>query len=115
MNIERMKILAEHLRELGPDADLGFDMSTFYYSESDNDFRCGTVACIAGHACHLFTGIIPKTNIDEVAAGLLGLTEDESDALFFGYGFAEAFEEGITAKEAANAIDQMIAGEQAWL
>src|SRR5262245_31856803 len=76
-----------------PDA-LGFNMSTWYsvneYAEGDDDGYgpCGTVACLAGHACYA-AGLLVPGQIDfrgiafaYEGAKYLGLTDEQANHLF---------------------------------
>jgi outer membrane receptor for monomeric catechols len=72
---------------------VGFNMGS-YLNNGNQDFsghECGTVACIAGHAC-LEAGYTPaqlkKTTSDKIrvdATNFLGLTYDEARQLFCPY------------------------------
>ena len=100
MNIERMKLVLESIK----DEERGFDMDVWFrseggYNEPDSEDlsledlnECGTVACIAGHACLIAKdrGDLSKEEaaygyIPRLAAQWLDLSRLEADDLFMGY------------------------------
>jgi hypothetical protein len=108
MNKERLLILADHIENRpilytdNPDDELeelrekdsdiilknannvAFNMYSYVIEGS-----CGTAACIAGHACFLWKNEIEQSPSGQVywhssAAAILGLTEEESNHIFYG-------------------------------
>jgi hypothetical protein len=105
MNKERLLILADHIEKrpmaYADDADdaenteypdvnpenadnVAFNMYSYIIEGS-----CGTAACIAGHACLLWKDEIQHGPKGEIAwhgdaALILGLTEEESNHIFYG-------------------------------
>ena len=88
MNKERCLILADHIEKCqhnmcepnDPEAQTHFQMSKY-------TFRCGSPACIAGHACALFAKNrrhYDWTMLDK-ARELLDLSTDDAYALFHPY------------------------------
>lgn len=117
MNRENITALANHLRNL-PE-DLGYDQSAFIATP-----KCGTVACIAGHAVYLLdrerwedaisliedNGLSPHDASDvtlfcRAATSLLGLTTTQSMRLFAGQW------EDATTKQAVEILDWLILQE----
>ena len=58
-----------------------------FFSQSPNEMKCGTTACIAGWALAMKYNFDPKLDlngaIEDVAAEYLGLTQHEAYRLFF--------------------------------
>lgn len=103
---------------------LGFHMGYIRISNGEDVFKnhCGTVCCIAGALCELNKiPVGPQDYETDVAAELLGLTEEQVDALFFaraelcGDLHPSSELENITPAEAARTIRHFIAtGEVVW-
>lgn len=106
MNRERLKILRDHLAGL-PDEKVDMD-----YIRVERD--CGTVCCIAGWANELWNGGCIDT---WKASGALGLSEYQSQALFYAKLDDDDGEWGVrniaklsdlTRTDAIAAIDSML-------
>lgn len=106
MNLERMKILRDHIAALPEEQ---FDMSDWKREE-----ECGTVACIAGWACILFSTPEETENSGtaETAETVLDIDCDTSDSLFVG-GFSTNHLWDITRDEAVEEMDRLILEEEA--
>jgi len=103
------------------------------FDQSNWRFPCGTPACIAGHAAHLHgwrytvneNGIMSESMIDGsgpntrkhvhfVAQDILGLTDEEADAMFDGQPFGDDVE--ATRMDALRMLDHAIShGEVKWI
>jgi hypothetical protein len=110
MNVERLLKLADHIEALPPEK---FEMGDYFCrlvfdvddpskvvgradeEQVTREFlneECGTAACIAGHAVHLFGGdedwecVTANSGwaTHDVASGLLGLSHTQASYLFFG-------------------------------
>ena len=111
MNRERLTILRDHLASL-PDERV---MMAYFFAQGGLQYpsseavtseilhNCGTAACIAGWAAHLFRSEIPGVFADDVAESALELTQDQSLALFFPYDLA-----GLDRVAAIAAIQSML-------
>ena|SRR5215467_1577130 len=117
MNVERLTKLRDHLIALQEieSPEIGFNMLP-WRMENAIDWRhneCGTVGCIALHALMLFTPEILKhfdaIKIEDLATDLLELTPEESIDLFVDWRFPLP-----SPREAASAIDRLIAGKRSW-
>lgn len=91
MNIERMKQLLEHLKQLPEER---FDYSFWGHFPDNPNSRitgdqlanhCGTCGCVAGWTCALFSPEIRLVDFDtaDEARVLLGLNSDEARFLFY--------------------------------
>lgn len=120
MNIDRLKHLAEYFRNLPDDGDVGFNMAEWWLAKSEDEYpssvdlvdyrgyECNTVACLAGHAVHLFSGDAGRrVSIDIAARRLLDLTSEQANCLFTPYNIELC---KITPNDAANAIDRLLQG-----
>src|SRR4051812_36357494 len=84
----RLEYLRDFLRALPPER---FDVSGWFTGAGSFVDRqpavvtrdCGTAACVAGWTWALFLPRKRLRNIEERAAGLLGLSEPEAIALFY--------------------------------
>ncbi len=124
MNIERMKKLADHLRNLDSSSQMGFDMDG-WYDEDALDWRgeeCKSVACIAGHAVGLFGSInIRMTNlaIRDMAQKHLDFTNRQADELFTPFlppvSSWQYTRRRVSPEDAANALERMIKGKKPWI
>ncbi|MCI0598735.1 MAG: hypothetical protein L0Y60_04310 [Beijerinckiaceae bacterium] len=118
MNIERMKELADHLRGLDSSSQPGFYMGD-WYEENALDWRgneCKSVACIAGHAVYLFSGIGPHMAshvIRDRAQEYLELTHNQAYELFTAHG--QNFKRSLSPEDAADALERMMKAEKPWL
>jgi hypothetical protein len=110
MNVERLLKLADHIEALPPEK---FEMGDYFCrlvfdvddpskvvghahekhpTRSFLDEGCGTAACIAGHAVHLFADdedwervvVSSSLKAHDVASGLLGLSHTQASYLFYG-------------------------------
>lgn len=126
MNIERMRMLAVHLRKTG---DMKWDYdgvaTASGYQQSAYTHACGTPACIAGHAVALkhfpnSKNIAKKKiphfgwkrgwkSISREAAEWLDLNSEETSHLFK---MAPDWSESPTAEEAANELERMANEEE---
>lgn len=120
MNVERLKQVAEYLRHLPDDGNVGFNM-VVWWEETDSewdgyeplDYRgdpCDTAACYAGHTVYLFSGDAARTTeIEEAARELLDLTPDQAYYLFTPC-IPEQELRRLTPCDAANATDRLLQG-----
>ena len=121
MNRERLRELAdhieaqEHLHFTDDEITNGFtaELPEFFNMKTVcSDTKCGTVGCIAAHACLLF-GDQGKGTSMRKAGRLLGLGVDEGDyriALFTPGSEGEGMED-ITPQQAARACRRLADGE----
>jgi hypothetical protein len=110
MNIENTKRLADHLRTLGQSSHVKFSMASYYIK----DRECGTVACLAGHAC-LLAGkgerwltkeSTSNVEIHKAASDWLGLDHRVASNLF--YPDLSSPKWRWSPKQAAAHLDKMI-------
>lgn len=75
--------------------------------------ECGTAACIAGWAVVLLAPDCPRIDIDDVAAGVLGLSHSDANELFTPRGYSAP---GLyTRPHAVRVLDHLLAtGEVDW-
>jgi hypothetical protein len=116
MNIERLKIEAERLRNWS-NPNRHFDMRGFVTVMRETPgLPCRTSCCIAGdiyleHSGKLIARKAPSTfEVSEFARQYLDLTERQADWLFCGE-FTDNVLAAITREMAADAIDLLIACE----
>lgn len=89
MNLDRIRILRDHIMHLNPKK---FDMSCYVSDDKDSDLppielhRCGTAGCLAGWTVALFGSNFEQTShrTHENARLLLDLSIEEANTLFFG-------------------------------
>lgn len=116
MNVERMLLLADRIEKDAKHFNMGEWFSKHTYVApikavvtKEGKFRCGTAACIAGHAALMFSGDVTKIDLCDVqmiATEKLDLTNEEACELFFFVaGHAEL--DKVTVKEAAAKIREM--------
>ena len=118
MNIERMKILRDKLRESNKleirGEVVGFDMGSFKVLDDNVVPRhCDTAGCIAGWAVVLFDPIAwkdPDSSIEILGQRILDLGDEERQELFFIAGTKLGLVRwGMSTNEkAAQALDNMI-------
>lgn len=118
MNHERMLKVADAI-EANPDH---FSMADFYYGEPGTPYTrkdpddalslddaltyCGTKACIAGWALHLWPAENDKAVcLSSGAAGILGLDYDDADEIFYNFDLE-------TADEAAAYLRELVREDQ---
>lgn len=127
MNKERMLQLADHLERVHEDNF--FMPKIFSGADVENDSlvswpnlsepHCGTTACVAGHAVHLFATNEQKSTVAgdigfsiAVAEEVLGLSESTAHLLFHGVWETKksvvADWHDMTAKEAATEIRHIV-------
>lgn len=120
LNITTLRDYLSWLNEPSTQPDIGFNMNT-YCGPSDiktkdmTGHECGTVACIAGHACFLYTeaakpkkGFWSVSEYYHVAKDLLGLTDGDARFLFSG-GFSDDLDQAkISVTSAITELNYMI-------
>jgi hypothetical protein len=119
MNIGRLTKLRDHLLALHENKkpEFGFNMGEWF--ENDRfiydwaGHACKSVGCIAGHAVALFQEepISAADDLESEAAQLLEISEDDASDLFIPTTINLV---AVTPKEAAAAIDRLIAGKDPW-
>ena len=83
MNVERIRALAEHIESLPTVGMTWDDAQRQAYCQRTYAHLCGTPACIAGWAVHLF-GDAEGNGEPGEAGALLGLEPDAAAMLFHG-------------------------------
>jgi hypothetical protein len=108
MNVEPLEAIARWLEAGTPHKDgvVGFNMSMGIVRGA-----CGTTCCIAGAACEFFSTVRPSSSffyaswslyVAPEAKKILGLSDFEAHALFFGPNPAEF--EGVSDRREAQSV-----------
>jgi hypothetical protein len=111
MNIERMLILADHLKTVphAPEGSINTgpgDVSRF----NMNHYICGTTACIAGWACELFcpNGSADVSGIHSMAMLKLGLDPKDAGNLFLNNNGFVSMDRDLPYIEPPEAVDAIL-------
>jgi len=117
MNVENILRVADAIEQHSI-PDFGFLMSD-WMDNNVTDYKgdkCGTVACVAGHAYAVATGnLVPSEDLRTTAQAFLGLDSITSDDLFCPYTIDIQDWEHITPDQAVRTLRHLAAtGEVRW-
>jgi hypothetical protein len=105
MELKNLTDLAEKLKSIGDDAEIGFDMHRGYASRHATNHLCGSACCIGGWVQHCNPNTRTMRLAEAVQTIAPDVAFDELDLLCFPLEGSPAWK--ATPKQAARAVEIM--------